>query len=289
MKPRPPLPSDGRVQPDPELPEFDPGLRRFWLLALAVLILGAVAFLAGRPAYRWVRTERARRLVEETVPAVEAGRWDEVQRAAAVAAGLAPNEPRVRWLMARLYSAGNLAEGLDLWDRLPPGSLTADDRLAWAGLALAKDRLDVATRLLNDLMTETPDAPPVLHLAMITAERQGDVPLALRLAARWLERHPGDLDAQWQLGRRLRVVADPGLRAKGRQMLLELTGNPGDLLAASWKEARISRRSGVATPSRQRLPAGPSRPQWWTPRALQPHPRRTGAPAKTSPGSRCCC
>lgn len=207
----------------------DPWLRRFWVGLALIVLLGAGGWFGGRPAYRWFKAERARRMVERIAPAVEAGRWEEVVPVARVAMGLAAHEPRVRWLLARHGSAMGSMEALDIWPALADlGPLSRADRLAWAMLALRHDRLDVAGRLVSELMAGKADDADVLRVATALAARQGDMDASVALAREWLSVRPEDAEPQWELGRRLAGGREPVVRAEGRRLLwpLALRGGP---------------------------------------------------------------
>ena len=218
----------------------DPWLRRFWMALGLVVVLGAAGWLGARPAYRWAKAERARRMVDRIAPAVEAGRWDEVVPVARLAVGLAPDEPRVRWLLARHGSAAGTADALETWPALAGlGPLSRADRIAWATLALRHDRLDVAGRLVAELLSGQADDPDVLRLATALAARQGDMAASVALAREWLATRPEDPEPQWELGRRLAAAREPSARGEARRLLwpLLLRTNPwqesaGAVLAA---------------------------------------------------------
>lgn len=245
---------DWHPENDPSLPKFDDfrdTSRRFVILLVALLVLGLAGYFAARPVYRWFKTKRAVALVEQGNQAMQQADWDEVSRVVQTTLQLAPANEHVLRLAARYCSQGNLVEGLHFWQQLKARNMaTLEDDVAFARLALAVGRTDLITPLLETLRDTQPNDRRVLGLLIQLQRQKGSPAEALQTARAWLERSPGDSEAELTLGGLLLGSGLMADRREGRGLLWGIA--LGDS-AFRWEAAQLLAKSAELTSGELRV------------------------------------
>ena len=202
---------------------------------LGGLIGVALLVGAGYLAFHLLKPVRARHLARQAVQAF--GRRDVERGRSSLhsALKLAPNDPTVLRLTARLLTAAGSAEGLPYWQRLfaLEASPEADHR-AYLELALRFDRAALAWPELTNLLQAHPQDVALLHRGTRLLLATESVEAAETWARRALRIAPGEATNQIVLGEVLLLSSPADKQSEGRRLLLPLAlGRGNEQLAAA--------------------------------------------------------
>jgi hypothetical protein len=166
-----------------------------------------------RPAYSKLKRLRALSRVQgledpkSTVPAEEA-----VNRLR-IALMVAPGDPDVLRIAARMCSRWRLRQAVDHWAQyLGTGRATDEERLEACQVAIAEGRPDLGRAWLGDLVARMPEDPRILTPLFRLAVRWGAGAGAEKVARRRVALMPGDVEARMDLG--LLLLSSPVRQAR---------------------------------------------------------------------------
>jgi uncharacterized protein HemY len=187
--------------------------RQLLRVLVALLTLAVVLGIGARPGYRKLKRMRALSRVQgledpkSTVPAEEA-----VNRLR-IALLVAPGDPDVLRIAARMYSRLRLRQAVDHWSQyLGTGRATDEEHLEACGVAIAEGRPDLGRAWLEELVARMPEDPRILTPLFQLAIRWGAGAGAEKVARRRVALAPGDAEARMDLG--LLLLASPAREAR---------------------------------------------------------------------------
>ncbi len=135
-----------------------------------LIILTALGYFGGLPAWRAVKRFQSRRIAAEAIQLLQQEKWSEAARRAHDAVLLSLTEPEAMRASARVWTRlGLAAEAVKYWkelDRL--GALTVDDRRDYASSSLAAGDLPTAAVQLDAIIASK--APPKPGDALVQAQ-----------------------------------------------------------------------------------------------------------------------
>jgi Flp pilus assembly protein TadD len=199
-------------------------------LVLVVLVAAAVA----KPAYRQLKTERARRAAARGESLLASGQLEEAAKQARLALEMAPADAPALRLAARISALGMRPEALNYWQSyLASGKTPPSERLEVAELAVRLGRTDVARPLLEALVREVPEDRHVWRLLQRHVRNLGDLRQALALGRMVVARFPGDPEAELELADLLVLSSDPKSREEGRRILWGVAMVPSAIQASA--------------------------------------------------------
>jgi len=190
-----------------------------WSVVVIILLVGA---FAAKPVYRFFKEKRAEQFAAAGDALVQAGKWNEAAREYRAALQLTPLGYHPLVSAARLASRADRPEAVDLWQQVMRLSqCTVQDRQEYVSLLIRIDRLNVAEKIINDLLKDNPDTK-TLELAARYERKVGDNAKALEFARSAVKRAPNDDGARFQLADLLAQSTDRNERAEARKNLWEL-------------------------------------------------------------------
>lgn len=192
---------------------------------MSILLIAAI--FSAKPGYHWVKARRAEHFARQGNDLFRQGKWNDAATKYRVALQLDPLGYRGLSGAARLASRANRPEALDLWEqvvRLP--RCTDGDRQEYAALLLKLKRLNVAKKIIEQLLATNPD-PKTLDLASRYAEQMGEASKALEFAKVALNRAPNDDAARSRMAELLAASTDSAQRAEARRILSDLASKEG--------------------------------------------------------------
>ena len=214
------------------------------IVAGVLAVFALAALIAGRPAYRELKTWRAHRFVAEAELLMAATNWPAALQKAQVAYQLSPADPQTLRLAARLTSAQGQRDALHFWRQLiDTGQATAEDHRQFGLFALRGRDLESAGEQLRWLLKNDAETFATLRFAvdfyllrgdltrlkeygrLALAKEPNDQPLRLTLA-RVLARSP-DITDQIEARKTIRTTAE-GVNAASLEAL-ELLASLRDL------------------------------------------------------------
>ncbi len=210
------------------------GDKRFLIIFLVLLAGGVTAFVASGPAYRELKTRRARRIAAEVSARIDAGAGTNVVQQVRLILSLAPNDEKVLRTAARYCSTNRLPEAFTYWEALlevVPG--TREDHLAFAQAAADVGRYEVASRELAALLMRAGGDLDAARATLRVAMKRGAWEFATRAAEHVLQLAPDDPQAELWRDIALIRTRQPGAINAAKSSLLTLMFRPGE----RWREA----------------------------------------------------
>lgn len=194
---------------------------RWFMPTLAVLLaLGIGAFIGARPAWRYVRTQRAMGLMARAEVLANEKKWSEVAPLLKSSLALAPSNLRCYRLAARYFTAQGSPQALVYWEQvLASGTATYEERREFAALTAALNRPDLCRPLVDQLLREKPSDPALYRIQMNMARRMKLADLRANTAERWLRVAPEDAEAQFELASVRWPSEKPDQRRLGHRLL----------------------------------------------------------------------
>ncbi len=228
-------------------------------------LLGAALLgVLGYASFHFLKPVRARHLAQQAVAAFGRHDLERGRTALNSALKLAPNDPTVLRLTARLLTAAGSPEGLKYWQRL--FSLEAGpeaDHRAYLELALRFDRVALAWPELTNLLQAHPNEVALLHRGVrlfLTTQSLEDAETWARRAWRIA---PQEATNQLILGEVLLQSQPAAKQDEGRRLLVPLALghgleqiNAARLLADAPRLERAE-RTQIARALRERVPTSP--------------------------------
>lgn len=202
-----------------------------WLVpTLAALVaLGLAAVMGARPAYRYVRTQRALRLVAQGEALAAQRRWNEVAPLVKSSLALAPGHVRCHRLAARFYLAAGSGRALFHGQQvIDSGTATYEERRDLASLATTLGRTDLARPWLLQLLQEKPNDLELYRTSLGLARRLKMDALQVETVERWMRAAPDAPEPQFEAGSLHWRSTNAASRSIGRQLLwgLAFGGTP---------------------------------------------------------------
>jgi len=194
---------------------------RWFMPTLAVLLaLGIAAFIGARPAWRYVRTQRALGLVARAEELANEKKWNEVAPLLKSSLALAPSNLRCFRLAARYFTALGSPQALVYWEQvLASGTATYEERREFAAMTAALNRPDLCRPIVDQLLRERPSDPALYRIQMNMARRLKLPELRANTAERWLRVAPEDAEAQFELASVRWQSEKPAQRQLGHRLL----------------------------------------------------------------------
>ena len=179
--------------------------RAFLWITLLILLVAAV--IGAKPGYHWLKARRAEQFAAEGGELFKQGKWNEAAEKYRAALQLDPlGYPGLEGA-ARLASRADRPEAAYLWEQVFKSPQCTDaDRQEYAALLLKLKRLDVAGKIIDQLLKANPDTK-TLTLASRYAEQTGESGKALEFAKVAMNRAPDDDAARSRPGRTPRGLA----------------------------------------------------------------------------------
>lgn len=199
--------------------------RAFLWIILLVLLVAVV--IGAKPGYHWLKARRAEQFAAEGVGLFKQEKWNEAAEKYRAALQLDPlGYPGLEGA-ARVASRTNRPEATYLWEQVVKSPQCTDsDRQEYAALLLKLKRLDVAGKIIDQLLKANPDTK-TLTLASRYAEQMGDPGKALEFAKVAMNRAPDDDAARSRMAELLAASTDSAQQAEARRILWELAGKEG--------------------------------------------------------------
>jgi len=186
------------------------------------LLLGGI-FWGARPAWRLLKTWRARQVATRAQELSAQQRWAEAFEKASAAQQLSPNDGQVLRALAQLYAGLDMEQALPFWAALlNTPQATADDARTYVRTAIRLNRLDMAQSVMVRLLKESPEDSVVLELAAEWCARKGNQPAALNYARQSRASQPDNTSAQLLLARLLMASSGAEEMKEARQNLWQL-------------------------------------------------------------------
>lgn len=207
----------------------DRGKRMLWV---GVVLAGALIYggFQALPLYRKVKRERALKHVEEARSAFEKGEFQAAQTPLQLAHGLAPNEPAVLRLAARMASAVDAPIAVDYWQALlTKDGVTRQDKLDYASLLLRLKRWDLLDPLMLHLAGEKVDEFEFQDIAIRSFKARGRMGRAKKAALIMLRRFPNDDRAMIHFGELALMDQDPAKQEEAVRLLWSVAVRDGPL------------------------------------------------------------
>ncbi len=200
------------------------------LVHILILVLGLPSYVVYRFVGPKIAYWRADRLAQAAVVAIRSGNFavaaDEIERASA----LSRDCMTLLRAQALYYTHFQNPQGLICWRRwMDSGQASRSDKLAFARLAIACLRGDIARRVLKPLHLAEPTNPEILSLVSDIFALSGDSEQAISAMADALTRDPGNQGYEVRLGiLELHGRTEP-VRGRGKARLFGLISHlPGD-------------------------------------------------------------
>ena len=174
-----------------------------WLVPTlaVVLALGLAAFMGAKPAWRYVRTQRAMGTLAKAEVLAGEKKWTEVAPLLRSSLALAPGNLRGIRLAARYYTAIHSTQALQFMALVVgSGTATYEERKEYAALAVEMVRPDIARPMLDQLVKEKPGDEALYRLSIKLGRRLRMPGLQEEAAERWLRLAPENTEAQYELG-----------------------------------------------------------------------------------------
>ena len=211
------------VKPEGPKPTDQPKRRRWWILVPVGLVVVAIAAVT---TYHFLKVKRANQFAIAGDTLLASGKLNDAAVQYRVALQLDPNNYRGLSGGARLATRADRPEALELWQRvLALSRATVQDRQDYADFLVKTNRLNLAEKVIDDLLKENPDTR-TLQLAARYSRKTGDSIKAIEYA-RIASRHaPEDDAARFQLADLLAQSTDPADQTEARQTLWALTAKP---------------------------------------------------------------
>jgi tetratricopeptide (TPR) repeat protein len=199
--------------------------RAFLWITLLILLVAAV--IGAKPGYHWLKARRAEQFAAEGGELFKQGKWNEAAEKYRAALQLNPlGYPGLEGA-ARLASRADRPEAAYLWEQVFKSPQCTDaDRQEYAALLLKLKRLDVAGKIIDQLLKANPDTK-TLTLASRYAEQTGESGKALEFAKVAMNRAPDDDAARSRMAELLAASPDSTQQAEARRILWELVGKEG--------------------------------------------------------------
>lgn len=208
-----------------------------WLVpTLAVMLaLGLAGFMAAKPAYRYLRTQRALGLVAKGEALAAEHRWREVEPLLKSALALAPTHVRCHRLALRYLTAGGMGQAAlnHAQHIVASGAATYEECRDLAVLATTLGRTDLSRPMLQKLLRERPDDTALYRASLLLARRLKMEEMQVETAERWMRVDPAAPEPQFELGSLRWRSTNAANRAAGRHLLWGLAfGNTSYTLPA---------------------------------------------------------
>ncbi len=189
-----------------------------------VLVLVVAGIFAARPAYRYFKTRRAGKLVQQAAAQIDLGNYDIAKGPLSAALTLAPELPEVIRQSARYSTHFLLPQSLQYWEMLEStGAATEADVRQHIGVALDLQRTDVAGRALVKLRSMSIREPESWLLLLRHDAQRADLDVARANVRAALNRFPSDPRFVLAAGRMLFLQPEsPDDEARGRALLWSL-------------------------------------------------------------------
>lgn len=231
---------------------------------LRVVVVIALLIGMGKVAFHFLKPVRARALARQAVEAFTRHDLERGQASLHSALKLAPNDPAVVRITARLLTAAGSAEGLAYWQRLFSLETSPEaDHRAYLELALRLNRATLAGPELTRLLQAHPQEVALLHQGTRLFLRMESVETAETWARRALQLAPMQPTNQLILGEVLLLSPQSTKQSEGGRLLLPLALGRGPeqitaaRLLAGVPQLGRAERSQIARALRERLPTTP--------------------------------
>lgn len=176
------------------------------------MVIGLIAGIAlAPPIYRRAKIVRAHWIGRQVAGLIEQQQYAEALKKAQTAWLLAPKDPEVLRLMARLYSGINSEYAFAFWDSLlADRNCTDEDLRQYARFALISRRIPEAKVGLNRLLEHSGKQTENLFLAGEFYFATGDTARGLEFFHKAVEGDPGNREVKLALCRALLQAGGPG-------------------------------------------------------------------------------
>jgi len=199
--------------------------RAFIWITLSILLVAAV--IGAKPGYHWLKARRAEQFAAEGGELFKQGKWNEAAEKYRAALQLDPHGYAALQGAARLASRADRPEAAYLWEQVFNSPQCTDtDRQEYAALLLRLKHLDVAGKIIDQLLKANPDTKTLI-LASRYAEQASDAGKALEFAKAAIKRAPDDDSARSRLAELLAASPDSTQQAEARRILWELADKEG--------------------------------------------------------------
>lgn len=234
--------------------------RRFLVVMACLGVLGLAIQVGAVPAYRYLKTLRARNAAHKALEFLAAGRLEEAARQSRLGHEFAPEEPDVLRVVARLSGRLQHPDALNRYQTfIATGRAEFSDRFEMLEIAVRTGRTDLARPLLAALLKEAPTDRRVWRLAQQQVRQLGDLTSAVRLARTVVSRFEGESEAGLELASLLLLTGETARIDEALHMLwgLAVVPSPNRLRAVALLANRPDLKASEAE-TLARLLDGPS-------------------------------
>jgi tetratricopeptide (TPR) repeat protein len=190
------------------------------IILLGLLVSGAFVV---RPAWRALKERRAIDFVAKARSAMAANKYAEAKANLVAAYEMAPFHPEVFRVAAEHYTRLGRPYGLQVWEQLEAtGAMTLQDRLKWAGLAIACRSYDSARTALQPFAISQSTDPDAIKLLSELYLAGGQADAAHRAAQTAWQLDPKRNDLLLHLGKVELASNDPAIAHDGESKLISL-------------------------------------------------------------------
>jgi tetratricopeptide (TPR) repeat protein len=149
--------------------------RRRWFVLAIVLVLGLpVAYFGARPARDQIKGWQARRHAQRTFALIDKEQWNDARNEAVAAIQLGRNEPQAVRAVARFLSRTRQPDALEFWSELRKiDKLTAEDLRDEASIALMASETTRAEAAVRELLARRDLGPAAWLVAAQLAVNKG--------------------------------------------------------------------------------------------------------------------
>ena len=194
---------------------------RRWILALIILVVLVGGGILG---YQWLKVRRANKFASSGDSLLEAKKLNDAAIQYRVALQLDPNNYRALSGAARLASQADRPEAIELWQKvIALRQSTLQDREDYADLLIKNNRLPIAEKILEPLLTNNPDTR-TLRLASRYSAKIGENAKAVEFMRIAAKRAPEDDATRFQLADLLAQSSETSEQSEARKILWELAG-----------------------------------------------------------------
>ncbi len=208
--------------------------RPFIVVVIILLGLLFVAAFFVKPAWRAIKDRRAVSFVGKARAAMAATNYAEAKANVVAAYAMAPFHPEVFRVAAEHYTRLGRQYGLQVWEQLEgTGAMNAQDRVQWAGLALATRSYEMARKALLPLVVTNSTDPDVLKLLSELFAAAGNFDLARQTGVSAWQAKPNRADLLLHLAKIEFASADPAISQSGLSKLMSLLVRPDPVAGAA--------------------------------------------------------
>lgn len=197
---------------------------RYIAMPLAIiLVVGAIGYFAGKPAYRAIKARRAAEAARIATAHFETNGFTEGSKFLRIASTLSPGAPQVVRARAEILTRFHDPSAIQEWyqlDAVQP--LSTEERWKLVDLALETDRLDVAGDELKKLGAIHSSEPGYLRRIARYFLSTAQFDDAIESARQLVELDAGNVQYELLLGEALIQSASEAKRGEGRRILLLL-------------------------------------------------------------------